>query len=288
MRARAAGARRQCRRTFQNLNPSRTYDVSRLPPLEKTGEPELDRFVNALNDFRERLAAARADSERLAAQLAAGERLAALGRIAAGVAHELRNPIAAMRLRAETALDADPQRQSAALVAIIGQIDRLNALASRLLQGTTGSRPRFQPVELSAFLSACAQARQSEAQAKGVTLAIRADVKTGAFDPEQIRDALVNLIENAILASPSGARVELGAREADNQLIISVRNPGPALPPELRDTLFEPFVTTRAEAAGLGLAVVREIARAHRGLARVAENGPEFVTFEVALPCRSS
>ncbi|MDQ2801786.1 MAG: sensor histidine kinase, partial [Pseudomonadota bacterium] len=107
-----------------------------LPILEPTGERELDRLVEALNDAGHRLHDARRRSEELAVRVAGAERLAALGRMAAGVAHEIRNPIAAMRLKAENALAGDDARRTLALAAILDQVGRLDRLAGELLAAT--------------------------------------------------------------------------------------------------------------------------------------------------------
>jgi signal transduction histidine kinase len=111
-----------------------SHDVADLPALPVTGERELDRIVTALNEAGARLAEARRRPDRLAHQAAVGERLAAIGRVAAGVAHQIRNPIAAMRLRAENALVGDGERKNQALSTILGQIDRLDALLRRLVK----------------------------------------------------------------------------------------------------------------------------------------------------------
>ena len=119
-----------------------------LPRLAPTGERELDRIVAALNTAGARLAEARQRSEALAARVALSERLAALGRVAAGVAHEIRNPIAAMRLRAENALAGDDARRRAALEAILAQIARLDRLIGELLAMTQRRAPAPETVDL--------------------------------------------------------------------------------------------------------------------------------------------
>ncbi len=119
-----------------------------LPTLRPTGERELDRIIGALNEAGTRLAEARRRSDELTGRMAAAERLAALGRIAAGVAHEIRNPIAAMRLKAENALAGDPSRMRAALDVVLMQIARLDALVSQLLAMTQRREAVAEPVHM--------------------------------------------------------------------------------------------------------------------------------------------
>jgi C4-dicarboxylate-specific signal transduction histidine kinase len=103
--------------------------MSRRSRLPATGERELDRIVTALNEAGRRLSDARQQADQLARKIATGERLAAIGRVAAGVAHEIRDPIAAMRLKAENAMAGAAERKSEALSFILGQIERLAGCA---------------------------------------------------------------------------------------------------------------------------------------------------------------
>jgi signal transduction histidine kinase len=265
----------------------KTNEVSRLPTLPMTGERELDRIVSALNDAGQRLALERQRADELARQLATGERLAAIGRLTAGVAHEFRNPIAAMRLKAEGAISGNVARKDQALKSVLGQVDRLDDLLRRLLSVTAREETRRVSVKLAPFLEACAAAQRELASAKGVALESRADIDEGKFDPKQMRNALDNLVLNAIQAAPARSVIALAARQDGESLTLSVHDDGDGPPAAVRERLFEPFVTGRADGIGLGLSIVREIAAAHGGTARLAEGGAG-TTFEIVLPCRPS
>jgi signal transduction histidine kinase len=254
-----------------------------LPRIAPTGERELDRIVAALNTASMRLEAARRESAGLAARMAASERMAALGRVAAGVAHEIRNPIAAMRLRAENALAGDDARRRQALDGILGQISRLDRLLSELLAMTQSRPPTLTEVFLPGFLQDCAREHADAAAAAGVALAVNAPDETIRLDAAMIRRALANLLQNALRETPRGGGVTLAASVTDGHPRISVTDTGPGVAADLRDRLFEPFVTGRADGTGLGLAIARELVAAHGGTLTLAprESGACFV---ITLP----
>jgi len=263
------------------------HDVAALPPLPTTGQRELDRIVRALNEAGRRLGAARQRSDQLARQVATAERLAAIGRVTAGVAHEIRNPIAAMRLKAENAIGGDPERMSQALSMIRGQIERLDALLRRLLSVTERDQPRPECVALNLFLDSCIAAHAELAGARGITFERRADGEQVWFDPDQMRRALDNLVLNAIQAAPAGSRILIAARREAENLVLTVHDEGAGPPAAIRDHLFEPFITGRPEGTGLGLSIVREVAAAHGGTARLASS-EAGTTFEVVVPWQPS
>lgn len=261
----------------------RTSDVRRLPPIEATGEKELDQIIGALNLAGRRLADTSEHAEQLARQVAGSERLAAVGRVAAGVAHEIRNPIAAMRLKAENALLADAPRQREALSMILGQIERLDRLLTRLLSLTERDPPQRQRTSVSTLIEACAREHAELARAKDVTIEARIHAQTATFDPEQIRRALDNLILNAIEAAPAYSQIIVTAELQDDHLRLAVHDEGAGPPAAIRDHIFEPFVTGRAQGTGLGLSLVREIADGHGGSARLA-NVESGTTVEILIP----
>lgn len=249
------------------------------PALPRTGERDLDRIVDALNQAGQRLIEARRRSAELGVRVAAAERLAALGRVAAGVAHEIRNPLAAMRLRAENGLAGDDERRQRALAAVLQQIARLDRLLGELLAMTQRREPTPRPVDLASVLAACRDRHLDQAAAAGVEFVVAHGSGTACLDEALIGRALDNLVANAIQHTPVGGEVVLRAERADGVLRLTVEDAGPGVAPCLRDTLFEPFVTGRADGTGLGLAIARELVEAHGGRLSLvdSERGARFV-----------
>lgn len=255
--------------------------------LPLTGERELDQIVSALNDAGARLAQARERAQDLSAKMATAERLAAIGRVAAGVAHEIRNPIAAMRLKAENALAKGGERYHEALSVILDQIGRLDRLLRRLLNVTEPEQAKLQRVNLDTLLESCLEAHRELAETHGVRLSCVSPGESAQLDPQLTRLAIDNLLINAIQAAPTDSLVELRADVEADQLVLSVRDAGAGPPPHIQQRLFEPFVTGRSDGTGLGLSIVREVAEAHRGSARYRASDSGTV-FEMVLPWQPS
>ncbi len=265
----------------------RDHPVDRLPVLARQGHGDIDRIVDALNASTQRLAAARDEAAALGARLAHAERFAALGRIAAGIAHEIRNPIAAMRLKAENALAHSPERQRDALDVIVGQIDRLNELCESLLSLARPLRLELREVGVADWLSDRVAAFNEQAASANIGLRHSAEVDTATFDPAQLGRALDNLMINALQHSSAGGEVRVSARRAGDVLRISVSDAGTGIPAAVRDSLFEPFASDRTGGTGLGLAIAREIVEAHGGAIRVAPSAAG-ATLEMDVPWRAS
>jgi signal transduction histidine kinase len=264
-------------------------DGEDLPRLDRTGERELDRLVDALNTAGGRLREARM-------RVVAAERLAAVGRLAASIAHEIRNPIAAMRLKAENALvSGDPSRAAAALDAVLGQIARVDTLLRDLLNLTQARSLNRTPTAVPLLLADCVRLQDDYARARRVHVAVAAEglpeTDLPHLDRAQVARALDNLLLNALQHAPPGGRVCLDARrvavDGAVRLHLRVSDTGSGIDPAIRTGLFEPFVTGRPDGTGLGLAIVREIALAHRGAVGLVADAQE-TTFLLDLPWRPS
>ncbi len=258
-----------------------------MPAVGRTGERELDRIIDALNEAGLRLAEARRTSEAMALRVARAERLAALGRVAAGVAHEIRNPIAAARLQGENALAGDDARRRAAIGDMLGQIDRLDTLVGELLAMTQRVEPRPVRVELERFLRGQAAIHAETARAKGLAITVDAIEGTATLDPAVVGRVLDNLLANAIRHAPEHGTVRLAAERRTALLVLTVSDTGPGVPAAMAERLFEPFVTGRADGTGLGLAIARELADAHGGqlvLRSAGGKGGGGAIFALELP----
>jgi signal transduction histidine kinase len=273
---------------LRRLETALATSTGELPKLDPTGQRDLDRIIDAINRAGTRLSDAHSTAEALIREMAESKRLASLGRVVAGVAHEIRNPIAAMRLKAENAVAAGPDlaRKDRALRAIVEQIERLESLLQNLLSSVQRASPRPVLVEdVTAFLDERADLFREQAEAHGVKLEVKGCDGGALFDRRRIAQAIDNLTLNAIQNTPTGGRVTFCAEQSNDRLFLSVADTGYGVPESMRDNLFEPFVTGRPDGTGLGLAVVREIAEGHGGTVR-AIHRRDGTTFVVDLPWR--
>lgn len=243
-----------------------------MPVLQLTGQRDLDRIVKAINGAGAKALESRRRTEGLLQRVAEGERLAALGRVAAGVAHEIRNPIAAMRLKAENALanEGDRNRSTDALEVVVEQVGRMDQLLQNLLRSVQRSEIRRQSVlDIRAFLATHASLFREQAGRRPISVEVPGGLGPVEFDATAVGGALDNLILNAIQNSNDGKPIVLHAEIEGGRLRFSVSDSGRGVPETIRERLFEPFATGRPDGTGLGLAIVREVAEAHGGSARV-------------------
>ena len=263
-----------------------------MPDVPLTGERELDRIVGALNDAGQRLASARREAEAMAERMARAERLAGLGRVAAGVAHEIRNPIAAARLQGENALAGDDLRRKQAIGEMLAQLGRLDALVAELLAMTQRVTPAPVTVDLARFLAECRARHAVIAADRAVALRLLGAEGTATLDPAMIGRVLDNLIANAVRHAPEGGRVTIAVQRDSAALTFIVEDSGTGVAPELAARLFEPFATGRPDGTGLGLAIARQLADAHGGRLVLRRAGGALpgkgAAFALELPCRPS
>ncbi|HET6404235.1 MAG TPA: ATP-binding protein [Candidatus Thermoplasmatota archaeon] len=226
-------------------------------------------------------------------ELAHREKLAAMGSLVSGVAHEIRTPLAyagnhaqVLDMLAKRMEHPDAPRLRESAGAILEAVDRINRLVQDLRRFTRTHPPASAPV--SAEEATLAAVRLFEATHPG-RVRLEVDVREVghiAVERVQLQQVLLNLLENAADASPSGARVQVRAWTADGRARFEVVDEGPGIPPDVQARMWEPFYTTKTEGTGLGLSIVRRIVESHAGeiaCESAPGKGTRFVvTFPVA------
>ena len=236
-----------------------------------------------------RLANANVQLER---RLAEGERLAALGQMAATVAHEVKNPLSAIKSIAQVMSEDEGLKTQHArdLSLIVGETDRLSNSVTQLLSFASKAPPASVPCRADELLRSVAGLFRADADERKIALQSSA-VGDAALDGVQtaaVRDALSNLLLNALQATSAGGRVTIESFCDGDGIHFAVSDSGPGIAAELQARIWEPFFTTRQRGTGLGLAIVRKRMEEAGGTARLApsRNG-KGARFELRLPVQS-
>ncbi|MCZ2157058.1 MAG: hypothetical protein LC114_24710 [Bryobacterales bacterium] len=220
------------------------------------------------------------------------ERLSALGQLSAGLAHEIRNPLASI-VGAASILNRteglDP-KQAKCVDIITSECNRLDGLLTNFLNFARPRPPRLQKVDLTPVLANVLELAGHGIRGKHVNLVNRvtADLPAVECDPEQLEQVLLNLMINAIEASPDGNVVELGAMLDGDRVCIDVVDRGHGVAAPHVDRLFDPFFTTKEHGTGLGLPVAHQIMSQMEGSLVARRNAGPGMTFRVILPSGSS
>ena len=214
------------------------------------------------------------ENVRLERRLAQGERLAVLGQMAATVAHEVRNPLSAIKsiaqvMREDESLNHEYARD---LNLIVGETDRLSRSVTQLLSFARHAPSSVSPSRADELIRTVVDLFRTEASERGIKIETRAQVQgeLGGAAASAVRDALSNLLINALQATPLGGLIIVEATTEGDELLITVTDYGQGIPAELRERIWEPFFTTKQRGTGLGLAIVRKRMEEAGGTARLA------------------
>jgi signal transduction histidine kinase len=252
-------------------------------PVPRPPVRELADVADGIAALASRLLEARRKEEILSQELAQRERLAALGRVVAGVAHEVRNPLASIKLRLDLAAATKelPPSVARSIVSASSEIERLDRLVADLLVVSGRAIGPRKPESLGALAKERVEALAPWAAERDVAIEVVGDA-TAPVDPDSLARAIDNLVRNAVEASPPGERVEVVVQGADEGAQLVVRDHGAGVPDARASELFEPFFTTKPEGTGLGLALSRSIARAHGGDVTYARDAAA-TSFEITI-----
>jgi PAS domain S-box-containing protein len=228
--------------------------------------------------------------ESINTQLQVSERLAALGRITAGVAHEVKNPLNSMRLWLENLKESLPAEAEAgaqqAVQVLDKEIDRLDAVVKRFLDFTRPMEVRLEPTQLADILREVVEVAQQQLQKSNVQVAqlLPIDVPEVYVDRALLKQAVLNLVLNAVEAMPNGGQLHLVLSRRGEMAEISVGDTGKGIPPENKQKIFQLFFTTRPGGSGIGLASAFRIVQLHNGSIDFTSEVGRGTTFRIELP----
>jgi len=227
--------------------------------------------------------------------LARQERLASLGVMAAGVAHEIRNPLTAVKLNIFSLKRALPPTWAdhEDLRQIASEINRLDRIIHDFLEFARPSEPRLQILQAGAVVQEARELLRVALEARGVELVLDAQESPELrADPEQLRQVLINLIQNAADSMPQGGKVTLRVSRGASSLLkrsqpavlLEVIDEGAGIPPEVEPHIFDPFFSTKPHGSGLGLSIASRIAEMQGGHLQYVTRPGHGTTFTLVLP----
>jgi signal transduction histidine kinase len=238
---------------------------------------------------RELRARKRAQDARL--QLERSQKLSLVGQIAAGMAHEIKNPLASIKGAVEILGDdsTSPADKEEFREIVFKEIRRVNRSVTDFLEFARPSETKFEPVDLSDIVRESVKQLEVQARSHGITIVenLADDVSVKA-NREKIHQVLLNLILNAVQASSDGKSVSitLSKNESSRQALLTVEDNGSGIDDDNLDRLFEPFFSTKSTGTGLGLAIAKSIIEKHGGSISLQNRTDEGVTATVNLPLK--
>jgi signal transduction histidine kinase len=266
------------------------YALGHVAERERRARGETERLNTELTGTLTRLQAAQE-------KLVEAERMVTVGRLSLKVAHEVRNPIAAMELNAELLGDIVGARQGPEMEEARGlvrsirdQVSALDALTEEYLAFARFPRAQFDEDSVNEMVAAVAEFIKPLAARQGVSIAVTADpaVPSMEIDRTLLRQAVLNLIKNGLEAQAlsKGGTLTVTTRRLDDTVDIAVSDTGPGIAPEVGRRLFEQFFTTKPQGTGLGLSITRQIVEEHEGQIRWTSTPGAGATFTISLPIK--
>jgi len=227
------------------------------------------------------------------ARLRRAESLASLTTLAAGVAHEIKNPLGSMGIHLQLIQKKiagkdciDPKEIAQHLVVIGEEVDRLNRIVVDFLFAVKPMDTRLEDGDINAVITELLEFVRPELDQAGVQIEMNLSpaVPRLRIDPRFIKQALLNLVKNAVAAMPDGGILRVESARSGNEVVIRISDTGSGIPEQIMDKIFEPYFTTKPFGTGLGLTIVFKIVKEHFGDISVTSREGEGTTVSISLP----
>ena len=260
----------------------------------RLGTDEITMLTREFNSMAESLAERDAKLREQHQALLKSERLATVGRMTSLITHELRNPLSSINLNSEMlqetlierGIEPDDDDIMPLLDTITDEVDRLRDITEEYLVYARLPSPNLEPGDLPDIVESLVDFHRFEWNQRGVEVKLEmgAEYLPVKLDANQMRQALLNIIKNAIEASPADSTVSIRVYDEQGRATVAVSDQGPGLPAEDREHIFDPFFTTKSDGTGLGLAMTQQIVEEHHGSIRVDSEPGHGATFVITLP----
>lgn len=261
--------------------------------IEYKGKDEIGRLIDSFNSMVDRLDIVQKELELLHfQQLERADRLASIGEMAAGIAHEIKNPLAgisaAVTIIKDDMPDGDPR--GAILGEVVDEVKRLDKTVNDLLFFGKPSLPELDCVDINSILMTTLK---FASQYRGVVqiekrINLQPDLPPVYADDKQMQQVFLNIVLNAYQAMPSGGVLgitsSLAVRNGIEYVRVDISDTGSGIPPQILDKIYAPFYTTKAQGTGLGLPICSKLVKLHKGDIRVSSNISTGTVFTVELP----
>jgi signal transduction histidine kinase len=215
------------------------------------------------------------------------DRLASLGKLSAGIAHEVRNPLTGISLLLDDLHDKPgfSSEDKGMLSRALSEIERVERLISALLNYSSPVRTSFREGDLIQILKDILLLMQRQAEKKGITVNVSyAQLPQFRFDPEKVRQALINILKNALEVLESGGVITISTEYNDTAVTVAIHDNGPGIREQDLPLIFEPFFTRKGAGTGLGLSITQRIIEEHHGTLTVESDYHTGTTFRISLP----
>lgn len=246
--------------------------------------------IRALEEVFNKMVHSLQEKEAVEAKLRQVQRVSALGNLAAGIAHDVRNPLNAIKLLSSHAMDTlegGPDSAAAKPLATIRkEVDRLEEIVSGFLSLARERELQQEPCQVDALLEECLRLFHREAESRGIRLIteLRAGNAELLLDPKQLTRAVLNVLMNALEACPPEGRVRLFSRRNERQIEIEIRDDGPGMDKDTAERIFDPYFTTKTGGTGLGLSITRGIIEEHGGTIEYTTSPGQGCQVLITLP----
>lgn len=257
-------------------------------PIKPLSTDELGFLADEMETMRARIVADRSALQAAHLEKVKTEKVTAIGSMATGIIHDFKNPMMIIRGTVELLQrkQGDPERLHRSCTTIIEQVDRMRDLTQDILDFSRGRvQLTIAPVDLREYFAAISAFHEPAFSLAGIRCTFAGTEVTAGIDRHRFRRVIDNLLNNAREALRPGNTVSVNWQYAKERLVVQVTDDGPGIPADIRDRLFEPFVTSNKEGGtGLGLAISRKIIEDHGGTIAVQSSAETGTTFSISLP----